>query len=342
MLKLSILDQSPISSGQTAVEALQASRDLAKLADELGYYRYWVSEHHNHPGIAGVSPEILLSHLASHTSRLRLGSGGVLLNHYSPYKVAENFHILEALFPGRIDLGIGRAPGGDPSILQAMGHRGQESPEAFRQKVQDLLRYLTQSGDTTGPIKGVQATSFVNSLPPAFLLGSSGTSARLAAELGTAFCFAHFLNPIDGPEVLKHYRETYHSSELNQAPEAFVCVYVVCAETDEAAFEEAVSLEHWLIQSANGLKTEIPSPEDVSQVRLSEGDVEAMRLNRQKMIVGSPSTVKAGLEYMARAYQTDEVMLLTNLHSQEARLKSYQLIAEVFSLPRLSTAAQAH
>lgn len=333
MLKLSILDQVPIPHGQTAEEALQASLKLAKQADQWGYHRYWLAEHHNTGGLASSSPEILISHLAAHTTRLRIGSGGVLLSNYSSLKVAETFRTLEALYPGRIDLGIGRSPGGSPLTGLALRDGVERQPQDFPRLVYDVRRLLRNDSVTDPRFAGVYATPYTETRPKLWLLGSSTTSAALAAEMGAAFSFAHFINGIGGPAIVRDYYNRFQPSIDQPEPKASVCVFVVCAETDEAAMQEAKSLEYWLLLIAQGKADEgVPSVEDAARFYPMDWEVEHMQENRQRMIVGSPETCKDGLEYMAQEYGTDELMIITNLHNQAARLKSYQLLAEVFDL----------
>jgi luciferase family oxidoreductase group 1 len=333
LLKLSILDQVPIPKGHTAEEALRASLELAKHADQWGYHRYWLAEHHNTGGLASSSPEILISHLAAYTKNLRMGSGGVLLSHYSPYKVAETFRTLEALYPGRIDLGIGRAPGGSPLTGLALRDGQQRQPQEFPRLVQDVKNLLLNKTVTDSRLDGIYATPYSETRPELWLLGSSDASAILAAEAGTSFSFAHFINGNGGPAVVRDYYGRFQPSAYQQDPKASVCVFVVCAETDEKAMKEAMSLEYWLLLIAQGKADEgVPSVEEATVFEPIDWEMEQMRDNRRRMIVGSPETVKAGLEYMAEEYGTDELMIITNLHNQAARLNSYRLLAEVFRL----------
>lgn len=334
MLKLSILDQAPVPKGSSVREALLSSIELAKLADSLGYHRYWFAEHHNTNDLASVAPEILISHIIAHTSQIRVGSGGVLLSHYSPYKVAENFKLLEGLSPNRIDLGIGRSPGGDPRTEFALADGGARSREAFPRQVEDLLHFLSDEPPSNPRLQGLFATPRLSSKPEVWLLGSSSSSATYAAKLGTPFCFAHFINTSGGARVIQDYYRAFQPSSDCKEPKASVCVYVVCAETDAEAQRLASSLEYWLIKLAQGMGgiEGIPSVEEACAFNPIDWEIEEWNANRGKMIVGSPETVKAGLEYMANEYGTDEIMILTNLHDQEARLNSYRLIAEAFDL----------
>lgn len=333
MVKLSILDQTPVPIGQTGEEALKASLELAQLADALGYHRYWLSEHHNSRGLASASPEVLAAYLASHTSRIRVGSGGVLLSHYSSYKVAETFRLLSTLFPNRMDLGIGRAPGGDPRTRLALTEGQAAKPkEAFPLQIHDLLSYLSNQDPTDKRLAGLRALPVPQMRPEIWLLGSSTSSANYAAEFGTPFSFAHFINPVHGPEVVRDYRSTFRPSWYQQTPYVSVCVFVVCAETDEEAVREAKSLEYWLVKTASQDADGIPSVEEAEAFLPIDWQLQEMRENRRKMIVGSPETVREGLEYMAADYQADEIMIVTNVYDQSVRRHSYELIADAFEL----------
>lgn len=332
MLKLSVLDQSPVAKGRTPGEALQESIALAKRADELGYHRYWVAEHHGMGGIASSSPEVLIGHLAAHTGRIRLGSGGVLLPHYSPYKVAENFHLLSTLAPGRIDLGIGRAPGGDRLPTLALNEGVRRRLDRFPDQVSELMGYLLPEPPQGHPYPELKATPVPPVPPGLWLLGSSDGSAGYAADQGTAFSFAHFINPVGGPQVARMYRERFRPSELYGEPETNVCIFVVCADTDEEAEYHASALGYWMLQVERGEARGVPTPEDAQAFRPGPWERLRMEENRRRMIVGNPQKVKEGILRLAEAYQTGEVMIITNIHSAEARIQSYEGVAKAFGL----------
>lgn len=329
MLKLSILEQSPISEGSTPRQALENSTRLAKAAEGWGYRRIWFAEHHDSEGLASVSPEIMIAYVAAQTSRIHVGSGGVLLPHYSPYKVAENFHLLENLHPGRIDLGIGRAPGGMPGATRALNDRGRRDLSDFPRKVRDLIGFLTDHLPPDHPLRTVRATPQSDKIPEIFLLGSSDGSAGIAAQLGTPFMFAHFINPYGGIEVVRSYRSHFQSSALYKVPKPAVCIFAVCAETDGEAERQASTLRYWMIETAQGRSAPIPTIEHAEQFDPSEQERKIIEENRGRMIVGSPQKVKRELENLAAAYQTDEVMIITNIHDFEAKLRSFELIAQV-------------
>lgn len=329
MLKLSILEQSPVSEGSTPRQALENSTRLAQAAEKWGYRRIWFAEHHDSEGLASAAPEIMIAHVAAQTSRIHVGSGGVLLPHYSPYKVAENFHLLENLHPGRIDLGIGRAPGGMPGAAWALNDTARRDLKDFPRKVRDLIGFLTNHLPPDHPLRTVRATPLSGNIPEIFLLGSSDGSAGIAAELGTPFMFAHFINPQGGSEVVQSYRTHFRSSALYPVPKSAVCIFAVCAQTDQEAKRQASTLRYWMIKIAEGQSALIPSIRQAEQFNPSEWERQMIEENHGRMIVGGPQKVKRELENLAAAYQTDEVMIITNIHDFEAKLRSFELIAEV-------------
>src|SRR5919201_3659350 len=229
MTRLSVLDQSPVRSGATHADAIRETLALAEACDRLGYTRYWLAEHHSTPALAGSAPEVLIGQVAARTSRIRVGSGGVMLQHYSALKVAEAFRVLETLYPGRIDLGIGRAPGSDQLTARALG--GSGAPEFFPQQVQDLLAFVNGELPPEHPFAKVRAMPTGPSAPEVWLLGSSDQSAAMAAHFGTAFSFAHFINADGGAEITRAYARAFKPSASLATPKASVTVFVVCAET---------------------------------------------------------------------------------------------------------------
>ncbi|NOV03629.1 LLM class flavin-dependent oxidoreductase [Paenibacillus planticolens] len=335
MLKLSILDQSPVSTGFTHSEALQQTIRMAQLADRLGYTRFWVSEHHNSQGLAGSSPEVLLSTLAARTSRIRLGSGGVLLPHYSAYKVAENFRMLEALYPGRIDLGIGRAPGGTPHTAKALRGVGAdlfEGLERFPAQVTDLLRFITDSVEPGHVFEGIRATPLVTGVPQVWLLGSTGQSGVYASQAGAAFCFAHFINGAGGQHAVRSYRSSFRPSALNVVPQATVCIYVLCADTQAEAEEQAASIDLRILQMEKGEFTGVKSPAEAARYGYSDWDYTRVRDNRSRMIVGDPGQVREQMLNLADSYRVDEVMVVAGGYLPETRLRTIELLADAFRL----------
>lgn len=333
MISLSVLDQSPIASGSHAREALRQTVQLAQAAERLGYRRFWVSEHHDATTLAGSTPEVLIAHLAARTKRIRVGSGGVMLPHYSAYKVAENFRMLEALYPHRIDLGIGRAPGGMPLATMALNEGKERNVDMYPQQVEDLIGYLTDSLPDNHRFHGLTATPVVDSVPEMWLLGSSGGSATVAAENGIAYSFAHFINGEGGEKVVRAYKRQFQPSPLLDKPKTSVAIFVVCAETDDEADRIASSLDLSLLMIANGQKSDgTPTIEAAQSYPYTPFELAHVRENRKRMIVGSPATVKRRIEALAAAYETEEVVAVTITHSFEHRLRSYELLADVFQL----------
>lgn len=323
-MKLSVLDQSVISKNLNAGIALQNSIKLAKRVEELGYTRFWVAEHHNSNGIAGTAPEILISSIAAQTNRIRVGSGGVLLPQYSPFKIAEDFNVLEALYPNRIDLGIGRSPGGSAPTRLALTDGIRKSLNEFPRQVTALQEYLANTSSN----QEVQAYPFIETRPEMWMLGVSQRGARLAAEKGTAFTYGHFINPISGSIAMKHYRENFQPSSFLAKPQANVCVFVVCAPTQEEAEEMALSQDLWLLAVEKGKNTFILSKEEAKRVELSEEDQEIIKKNRKRAIIGTPEKVKEGLLRLSDSYQTEEFMIITNIYDFEEKIQSYTLLAE--------------
>ena len=332
MIHLSALDQSPVRSGGTPSDAVQETIRLAQAVERLGYRRYWLAEHHGTDGFAGSAPEILVTRVAAATRDIRVGSGGVMLSHYSPLKVAETFRLLELLYPGRIDLGIGRAPGSDPRTARALAYGSQVGIEYFPARIADLVAFLEDSTPATEAFSGVRATPKAPSVPEVWLLGSSAQSAMYAAQFGIAFSFAHFITPHGGDQVLQAYREQYNRSGLQKEPEGSLCVFVICAETEEEARRLAVSRDLWRLRLERGELGPYPSPDEALAYPYSEGERIRVEANRQRTIVGAPDRVKTRLESLAEEYAVDELVILTITHDFAARVRSYELLAEAFGL----------
>lgn len=328
-IKLSILDQSPISEGSNAIEALKNTAQLAQKAEEWGYTRFWVSEHHDTTRLAGSSPEVLIAHLAAMTSTIRIGSGGVMLPHYSAYKVAENFKLLEALYPGRIDAGVGRAPGGMPRATYALHNGSYRDANIFPQQVNDLLMYLNDTMPADHPYTGLQATPVTETAPPVWVLGSSPSSGLLAAEKGLPYMFAQFINGEGGPSYAARYREQFQPSDYLQQPEQAVAIFFACAETEEEAERIVSSLDLSRIMLEQGIPSNgTPSPETARAYPYSHYEQLRVLENRKRMIVGTPKTVRAQIEQLAEDYGANEVMLVMIAYDFQDKLKSYELIAK--------------
>ncbi|MEW5321757.1 LLM class flavin-dependent oxidoreductase [Geobacillus thermoleovorans] len=328
-LKLSVLDQSPIAEGMTAEEALENTVRLAQFVEELGYKRFWVSEHHDTNSLAGSSPEVLLGHIGAKTSRIRIGSGGVMLPHYSTYKVAENFRVLAGLHPGRIDLGIGRAPGGMPRATMALQDGRPRPVDRYPQQIDDLLGYLHDALPPVHPLYGVKATPIVQSPPEVWLLGSSSETAKLAAEKGLPYAFAQFINGEGGEEYMQLYRGRFTPSPHLAEPRTMVAVFAICAETDEKADWIAGSLDLTLLMIEQGMALNgTPSPEKAAAYPYSPYERKRVADNRKRMIVGSPSRVKDELYRLSETYETEEIMLVTITYDFSDKLASFRFIAK--------------
>ena len=335
-LKLSVLDQSPIAKGRTPADAVRDTLELAQLCDRLGYHRYWLAEHHSSQALAGSTPEVLIARVAGLTQRMKIGSGGVMLPHYSSLKVAENFRMLETLFPGRIDLGIGRAPGSDQRTMQilAAGKPNWSNAENYPYPVRDLVAWLHDALPDKHAGQGVTAQPVGASAPDVWLLGSSDDSAALAAHFGLPFCYAHFINPEGGDGVTQSYLTHFKPSALHPEPKAMMAMGVMCAETDEEADRLSKSRELWAMRLRTiGEPGPIPPVEEALAVEASDPRAKAfMTAMRRRGVTGSPKTVRAGIEEHAARYKVDEIMLVTIAFDFEKRKRSYELLAEEFGL----------
>ncbi|WP_028058451.1 LLM class flavin-dependent oxidoreductase [Candidatus Solirubrobacter pratensis] len=327
-MKLSVLDQSPISEGMTGAQALANTLDLARLADSLGYHRYWVAEHHGGPMLAGPSPEVLVGPIAAATDRIRVGSGGVMLPHYSPLKVAESFSVLAGLFPGRIDLGIGRAAGTDPMTTHALQRdRSQAMPDDFPQQLAELLAYYEDRFPPENPLaRMARVLPGRPETPEPWLLGSSPQSAIWAAELGLPYAFADFINS-GGAEIAELYRSRFEPARLD-TPRTIVAAWALAAETDEEAHRLAASSKMAFAMLRRGRLIAVPPPEIALRFLESQGDE---LLGRRRTVVGSRETVRAGIEQVAADYGADEVVVVTITYDHAARRRSYELIADAFA-----------
>jgi luciferase family oxidoreductase group 1 len=329
-VRLSILDQSPIAEGSTAGDALRNTIDLARWAEQLGYRRYWLAEHHGTPGLADASPEVMVGPVAAATSRLRVGTGGVMLPHYSPLKVAETFSMLSALFPGRIDLGLGRAAGTSSGIAYALQRdRRQPAPDDFREQLEELLGYLENRGPSVGPFRQLASLHFES--PEPWLLGSSAQSGIWAAELGLSYVFADFINP-NGVAIAEYYREHFHPSARLKEPRVGVAAWAICADTDEEAQHLASSMRMLMLMLYRGRLIPVPSVEKAQEFLANEGvAAETLPVGR-RIIVGSPAKVRSMLEQVAADYGAEEVFVVNIMHEHTARRRSYELIAQAFEL----------
>ena len=332
-IPLSVLDLAPVVSGSTGPQALKNTLELARLADRLGYTRYWLAEHHNTSGLASMAPEIIISQVARETSHIRVGSGGVMLPNHAPLKVAETFRTLEAFFPGRIDLGIGRAPGTDGLTAFAL-RRSEEalSADDFPDQLAELQAFGENKFPSTHPFHKITAGPPDVTFPPVWLLGSSDFSARLAAELGLGFAFAAHFSPYGADIAMKLYRDNFTPSVYLSKPYAILATSVICADTDERAEELAASLRLMMLRLRSGERGPIVTPQearDYPYTAFERMQLENFRAMHQS---GNPSTIKAKLEAMIEKTEADEVMVTTMIHSHQERLHSYELLAEIFRL----------
>jgi luciferase family oxidoreductase group 1 len=327
-MKLSILDQSPIISGLGARRAVEETLALARLADTLGYERYWLAEHHAIGALADPCPEVLLARLGAETRRMRVGTGGVLLPYYSAFRTAETFRMLEALYPGRIDLGIGRAPGGDARTAQAVG--GGQFPDArnFPEQVWQLVCHLDGTLPEQHPFRGLRVQPEVETAPQVWLLGSSDYSGALAAQLGLRFAFAHFINPHGGDAVTRAYREGYRASAREPQPQAIVCTFAICADSDERAERLAASIDLRRLHMALNLDTPVPTLEEALRHEYSEEQRRYVMGQRARAVIGGPQKCRREIEALAARYAAEEVMVLTITGDYASRLRSYELLAE--------------
>jgi luciferase family oxidoreductase group 1 len=329
MIPLSILDLSPVASGSTAAQALRNSLDLARLADALGFTRYWVAEHHNMPSIASSAPEIMIGQIAAATARIRVGSGGVMLPNHAPLMVAERFKVLEALYPGRIDLGLGRAPGTDPATSYALRRRqGISEEDDFLDRFNELMLLESRGFPAGHPFANVRAMPSDVPLPPIYLLGSSDYSAQLAGHIGAAFAFAHHFANFDAAEAMRLYREAFKPSPAHEKPYAILATHVVCAATDEQAERLAGTVDLNIVRRGKGEYLPLASPEEAAACDYAPVDRARIAQNRARVAVGSPATVKAKLAPLLEAAQAQELMVTTMIYDHAARKRSYELLAE--------------
>jgi luciferase family oxidoreductase group 1 len=335
-VRLSVLDQSPIPEGLGGADALRNSVDLARRAEDLGYHRYWVAEHHGTPGLASASPEALIGPIAAATERIRVGSGGVMLPHYSPLKVAETFSALSGLFPDRIDLGLGRAPGTDPMTTFALQRdRREAAPDDFPQQLAELLGYLNDDLPADHPFARLTATLPGRpERPQPWLLGSSEQSGIWAAEVGLPYAFADFINPY-GAEIAARYRAQA------EGPVLAVATWAICAETEEEAQRLASSSRMTMRLLGQGRLIAVPPVEKALRFLASDVTPPSPRERRRRAVIGDPEQVRAGLESVAAEYGADELMVVTITYDHEARRRSYELIAEAFGLHPAGTEATA-
>ena len=337
-LRLSVLDQSPVISGYTPGQAVHETIRLAQAAERLGFHRYWLAEHHALAALGDPCPEILVTRVARETSTMRVGTGGVLLPYYSPFKVAEQFRMLEALYPGRIDLGIGRAPGGDRMTALAMGEGRYPEAEHFPEQVQYLVAYLDDAIPAGHPFAGVKAMPAGPGAPQVWLLGSSDYSGALAARLGLRFAFAHFISAEGGDAVMREYKRAYQPSARGPDAHSLLCVFVICAESGKEAERLSGSIALRRLNTDHGINAPVPSHEEARTYPYTEADRRRIAHHQRRVVYGTPETVRDRLLELQSAYGADELMAITITGDYESRLRSYELLAGAFRLCQPKTA----
>ena len=330
-LTLSVVDQSPVRKGATAADALRETVDLAVATEALGYQRYWLAEHHSLPNFAGTSPEILIGQVASATSTIRVGSGGVMLSHYSSFKVAENFRMLASLYPGRIDLGIGRAPGSDQLTAAALSYPSRPKDIShFPQQVHDLLGHLNSNLDPEHVFSRIQAAPGCPVAPDVWLLGSRYESAVMAAQMGLPFAYAHFfgIDVEQGPDIVDVYRNNFRPSQFLSEPKINIGVQVMCAETEEEASFLASSRDLARLHSMTGRASGIPTPEEALAYEYRANEWAFTQQYQRVCADGNPQQVKEQLEAISETYQTPDLSVVTICYGFEERVRSYELVAQ--------------
>ncbi|MBL1068694.1 LLM class flavin-dependent oxidoreductase [Streptomyces sp. 7-21] len=341
---LSVLDLAVVGSGLTATDALRTTARLARTAERRGYHRMWVAEHHSMPGVASSSPAVILSHLAALTERIRLGSGGVMLPNHAPLVIAEQFGTLQALAPGRIDLGLGRAPGTDPATAAALRRGRADGADEFPQQLAELVRFLdddfpadhpySRIHAVPGPVQGtVPGGTQSPARPPVWLLGSSGFSAELAGRLGLPFAFAHHFSAENTLPALDLYRRVFRPSEVLSEPYALIGVSALAAEDERQAHRQVLTGALSMVRLRTGRPGLVPTPEEAETHPYSPVERQIVDGWLANVVYGTPDAVREGLNELAKRTGADELMITANAHSPEARLRSYELIADAYGLP---------
>src|ERR1700741_5081269 len=335
MIPLSILDLSVVTSGTRPAASLRNSLDLARRVEALGYIRYWLAEHHNLASVASPAPDLMIGQIAAVTQNIRVGSGGVMLPNHAPLVVAERFKMLEALFPGRIDLGLGRAPGTDGATAHALRSRlDRREGDDFLERLHELTLWETRDFPPGHPYNQVVAMPDDTPLPPIWLLGSSDYSSELAAQVGMGFAFAHHFATYDAIAAMTNYRPRFRPPGGRQTPNAILAVAVVCAETDAEAEKLASSMDLNRLLRDRGQFLPLPSVEEALAYPCSDAERAAIARNRSRLFVGSPAPALAKLQPMITASEADELMIITAVYDHEARKKSYSLLADAFGLAK--------
>ena len=328
-LPISVLDLAPVPAGSSSRDVVRTSTELARHAEALGYHRYWVAEHHNSPTMACPAPEVMIAHVAANTSRIRVGSGGVMLPNHSPLRVAEAFRVLEALHPGRIDLGLGRAPGTDGLTAYAI-RRGAETPD-FPTQLAELLAFGGEGFPSDHPFAPVAAEPSDVPLPPVWILGSSEYGAQVAAAMGTGFAFARHLNPRGATDIMRMYRDRFRPGFLDE-PYAILGVSAICADTAERAEHLAWSMALGVLRLRQGRPGPLEPPDEAAALDYNASEHDQIRRYRRAQVLGDPAGVAGQLTALAEETAADEVMVMTMVHDHAERLRSYGLIAGAMGL----------
>ena len=334
-MKLSVLDQSTAARGRGEDAAIRETLSLARRCDALGYHRFWVSEHHNSGSIVGTAPEVLMAAIAATTQRIRVGSAGVMLPHYSALKVAEQFRVLEAIAPGRIDLGVGRAPGSDRLTAFALNPEGVQAAERFPQQIVELSAWLAASPLPEGhPFGAIVAHPRGPTLPQLWILGSSDYGAQLAAHFGLPYAYAYFFSEGRGVEqALELYRRNYRPSARHPTPQATVCIWALAADTEAEARRLLRTREHWRVGFEQGIREPLIDPDDAARQPYTEAEQARIETLRQRAFAGTAAQVAERLSAEARRLDLDELVIVTWTFDPAARLRSYELLAGAFGLP---------
>lgn len=329
-LKLSILDQSIVTHGSSASQAIRSTVSTVRLAEQLGYHRFWVSEHHNSSFIAGSTPEVLMVKLADETQHIRIGSGGIMLPNHSALKVAENFRMLETLFPGRIDLGMGRAPGGDRITASLLNPSNDFREESYLKQLEHLQHFFRDSAGTShGPLLAVPQAS---TIPAQWVLSSSGGSSAIAARFGMGLAIAKFINGFATPEIVEAYRKNFKPYSPGDKPQELLAISVLCADTEEKAAQMRHFLDYVFVQFEQGRFDRFGSYDDIKDYKFSAHELERIRLNSGRVISGTKDAVKEQLTKLAADFDVPEIMVSCMADRPEDRVRSFELLAEAFAL----------
>ncbi len=333
-MRLSVLDQSTASKGRTQDTAIRETLALARHCDALGYHRYWVSEHHNSGNIVGTAPEVLMAAIAATTPRIRIGSAGVMLPHYSAFKVAEQFRVLEAIAPGRIDLGLGRAPGSDRLTSHALNPHPEDVHDQFPRQIQELQCWVSGTPLPEGhPFERVIAHPTGPTFPQMWILGSSDYGAQLAAHFGLPYAFAYFFSyGFDVDQALELYRKNYRPSELYPRPQCTICVWALAADTEAEALYQFKSRERALIERESGIRQPLMSPEEASARALTPAEQAFSQKLLRHAVVGTAEQVKTRLDALAKRLDLDELVIVTWTYDAAPRMRSYELLAQAYGL----------